>query len=290
MPYDNICKYLAEKYPEPFVSWILSEQPRNIRVLKTELSNEPIRADSLILLEINQKILHIEFQTVPKSNSPIPSRMLQYYARLRGKYKTKKIEQVVIFLKETTSEAVFIDSYRSESTLHRYRVIRLWEENPASLLANPTLLPLATLAKSDSPDGLLRQISNSVDTIEDITQQREILACTGVLAGLRFPENMIKQLFREDIMRESVIYQRILQEGREKGREEGRQEGLEEGREEEGIKLLILQLNRRFGKLDTSMLEKLQQLSLSQVEELGQLMLDFSSVEDLNTWFREKNI
>ncbi|GBF53947.1 hypothetical protein N0824_01804 [Microcystis sp. 0824] len=33
-------------------------------------------------------------------------------------------------------------------------------------------------------------------------------------------------------MRESVIYQDILEEGREEGEEKGRQEGLQEGRQE----------------------------------------------------------
>lgn len=53
--------------------------------------------------------------------------------------------------------------------------------------------------------------------IEDINTQREISACTEVLAGLKFNKNVIRQLFREELMRESVIYQDILQRGRQQG-------------------------------------------------------------------------
>ena len=46
----------------------------------TELSNEPIRADSLILLQSDELVLHIEFQTDPDKD--IPFRVLDY--RIRG--------------------------------------------------------------------------------------------------------------------------------------------------------------------------------------------------------------
>jgi predicted transposase YdaD len=45
--FDNVCKVLAEKYPREFVSWLLAEAPTKVKVLKTELSLEPIRADSV---------------------------------------------------------------------------------------------------------------------------------------------------------------------------------------------------------------------------------------------------
>ncbi|WP_242017876.1 hypothetical protein [Trichocoleus sp. FACHB-69] len=50
MNYDNACKYLAQKYPRQFARWLLSVDTDDIQVLKTELSLEPIRADSLTFL------------------------------------------------------------------------------------------------------------------------------------------------------------------------------------------------------------------------------------------------
>ncbi|MEH2183641.1 hypothetical protein [Nostoc sp.] len=47
MSFDNVCKLLAEKYPADFVRWLIAEESVNIKVLKTELSLEPIRADSV---------------------------------------------------------------------------------------------------------------------------------------------------------------------------------------------------------------------------------------------------
>jgi predicted transposase YdaD len=62
MSFDNLCKLLAEKHPDRFADWLLGEpSTTSIEVLKTELSIEPIRADSVTLLQTRGRILHLEF-------------------------------------------------------------------------------------------------------------------------------------------------------------------------------------------------------------------------------------
>ncbi len=61
MSFDNLGKLLAEKHPERFAAWILGEPPGRVHILKTELSIEPIRVDSLMFLETQDRILHLEF-------------------------------------------------------------------------------------------------------------------------------------------------------------------------------------------------------------------------------------
>lgn len=63
MSFDNLCKLLAEKHPQRFATWILGKELDTIEVLKTELSIEPIRADSVTFLQTTGRILHLEFQT-----------------------------------------------------------------------------------------------------------------------------------------------------------------------------------------------------------------------------------
>ena len=72
MSFHNVCKILAEKYPTNFTRWLLPDEPQRIKVLKTELSIEPIRADSVTFLQTENRILHLEFQTTTKSETPIP--------------------------------------------------------------------------------------------------------------------------------------------------------------------------------------------------------------------------
>ncbi len=91
MSYDNVCKIIAEKYPLEFARWLLSKKPRKAKVLKTELSIEPIRADSVTFLQTANCILHIEFQTRTESDPSIPLRLLDYSCRLKRLYQVRMI-------------------------------------------------------------------------------------------------------------------------------------------------------------------------------------------------------
>ncbi|CAD5940024.1 hypothetical protein PCC9214_01859 [Planktothrix tepida] len=275
MAYDNTCKYLAEKFPDAFVQWLLPlEQPTTIQVLKTELIQEPIRADSLTFLQADNQILHLEFQTLSYSNPPLPFRMLDYYVRLKRQYSCS-VNQVVLFLQQTTSEQAFVSEYTDTNTQHCYRVIRLWEQDPNLLLSVPGLLPFATLSQTNSPRTLLEQVANRIATIEEPNQQADLLACTQVLAGLRFEKNLIRQLFRSETMRESVIYQEI------------REDGLLEGRQREAMLFVTRQLTRRVGAIAPIIQEQIQTLSVEELENLGEALLDFSEVTDLENWLNQ---
>ena len=279
MAYDNTCKYIASQNPASFVRWLLpNEEFTTVEILKTELPAEPIRADSLILLRFGNTILHLEFEKLPYSDPPIPERMLNYWVRLYGKYRCK-IEQVVIFLQRIDSPLVLIDRFQEANTIHSYRIIRLWEEDSELFLADPALLPLAPLTCSESPRELLQEVAARVELIKDPTQRREILVCTAVMAGLLHKPNLISQLFREDNMQESLFYQEILQKGVQRGLQQGLQQGLQ--RE---VSVILRLLRRRVGELSSSTEERIRALSITQLEELAEALLDFSSPDDLTDW------
>jgi predicted transposase/invertase (TIGR01784 family) len=275
MPYDNICKYLSEKYPEHFAAWLLGQPAAPVEVLKTELSIEPIRADFVTFLRTQERILHLEFQVEVASAPPLPLRMLDYWVRLYRRYQLP-ITQVIVLLK-ATSVAV-PEVFQVENTQHRYQILRMWEQDPAPLLQNTALLPLAPLCAAEDSTQLLSRIAEQVSKIETPTQRQEISTCTQFLAGLRFDKDVIRQLFREGIMRESVIYQEILQEGREEGREEGKQA--------EAIALIMRLLPRRIGTVEPELQERIQELSVPQLEDLAEALLDFSCATDLAVWLQ----
>ncbi len=68
--FDNVCKFLAETFSTDFASWLLGEAIALTELSPQELSLEPIRADALILLQSDEVVLHIEFQTEPKPDVP----------------------------------------------------------------------------------------------------------------------------------------------------------------------------------------------------------------------------
>ncbi|MEM8637787.1 MAG: Rpn family recombination-promoting nuclease/putative transposase [Cyanobacteria bacterium P01_G01_bin.54] len=239
--YDNFCKYLIETYPDDFAAWLIGQSVPLSRLEPTELISEPIRADSL-LLQGQDVVLHVEFQTQP--DAAIPERMAQYYLRIHKKFASQRIVQVVVYLRATSSPLVKQTVFRSGGMTHRFRVIRLWEQPKAVFWNTPGLLPLAILSKAAHQDaeGLLEQIRVRISEVTaDVGMQGNLETATAIFAGLKLELSVIKRIMRSQVMRESVFYQDIVQESEQRGIIKGEQRGIIKG-EQRGIIKLLRQL------------------------------------------------
>ena len=64
------------------------------------------------------------------------------------------------------------------------------------------------------------------------------------------------------------FYQDVFQEGEQKGE----------------VSLILRLLTRRFGEIGFSLKQKIQNLSIAQLELLGESLLDFTELQDLMDW------
>jgi predicted transposase/invertase (TIGR01784 family) len=259
MSYDNTCKFLAENFPTDFASWLLGEAIVLTKMEPTELSSEPIRSDTVILLQAKHVILHIEFQTETDVN--IPFRMVDYWVRLRRKHPDKKIHQTVIYLKRTNLELASQTTYSSDQLTHIFNVIRLWEQPTETFQKYLGLLPLAVLTKTDDPTETLREVAKLIDNIEDRKIKSNLTASTGIISGLALSKDIIDLLLRSDLMQESVIYQDILLKGEIKGKAEGKAEGKLEERTQ-------IALNMLHSGISIDLIAQITGLSLEQIQKL----------------------
>jgi predicted transposase/invertase (TIGR01784 family) len=266
--FDNTCKFLAESFSEDFASWLLGTPVTMTRLSPSELSLEPIRADALILLNSDNFVLHIEFQTEP--DPTMGFRMADYRLRVFRRFPTKQMRQVVIYLTRSNSELVYQNLFEIPGTRHEFEVIRLWEQSTQPFLKATGLLPLAVLTQTSDAAQTLRQVAARIEAIPELRVQSNVAASTGILAGLLLKRDFINQILRRDIMQQSVIYQDILQEGEERGERS----------------LVLRQLTRRIGEVSPERRSQIQALSLPQLEALGEALLDFTKPEDLHEWIR----
>lgn len=275
---DNISKFLIEQYSTDFAVWLLGTPISLTTINPTELNVEPIRADSVMLLASREIILHTEFQTV--ADKTMPFRMADYYLRLQRKFPERDIQQVVIYLKPTDSDLVRQTRYQTPVMTHEFRVIRLWEEPVEIFLSTPGLLPYAVLSRAKDKERVLAQVVEELDRISDSREQSNLAAATSILAGLQLEEETIRRLMRNPVMRESTMYQSILREGRT--------EGLELGLQQERT-LIIKQLTRKLSNLSIEQTSRVNALSLDRLEALGEALLDFTSIADLEAWLGSNN-
>lgn len=68
-----------------------------------------------------------------------------------------------------------------------------------------------------------------------------------------------------------------------------RQEGREEGREEGAARIVVRQLEKRFGQLSDNALSKIRSLDINDSEALGEALMEFGSLNDLDVWLEHRS-
>ncbi|MCA6538580.1 MAG: Rpn family recombination-promoting nuclease/putative transposase [Pseudanabaena sp.] len=262
---DNICKFLAESFSKDFASWILGKSISLTKLEPSELSVEPIRADSIIFLESTELILHIEFQTEP--NKSIPFRMADYRLRLYRKFPKKEIHQVVIYLTPSQSPLVYENTFNLRELNHQFNVIRLWEQPTEIFQKYSGLLPFATLSQTNNTEETLRQVARQIENITDKQVQSNVAASTAIMSGIALNKEIIQRLLRSEIMKESVIYQEILLEGKA--------EGIAEGKIKERNQIAI---NMMRSNISIDLVAQFTGLTLKQVQKLQLLQTKQSQI------------
>ncbi|ODG99507.1 hypothetical protein A4S05_04440 [Nostoc sp. KVJ20] len=66
----------------------------------------------------------------------------------------------------------------------------------------------------------------------------------------------------------------------------GERIGYERGKQEGEQQLILRLLQRRVGELSPELQERIQSLSLNQLENIGESLLDFTAMEDLFNWLQ----
>ncbi|NJL78700.1 MAG: DUF4351 domain-containing protein [Richelia sp. SM2_1_7] len=108
-------------------------------------------------------------------------------------------------------------------------------------------------------------------------QQATLKLVYNLRQNLRANQNL-EEDDRELIMRLEPLYQ----QDRERAIQEGNLQGEQ--------RLVIRQLNRRIGEIDSSLIEQVNGLSIEQLESLGEALLDFSEVADLEAWLNQQSV
>ncbi|PSB11839.1 hypothetical protein C7B61_01895 [filamentous cyanobacterium CCP1] len=276
--FDNVSKFLIEQYSADFASWLIGEPVTLSELSPSELSLEPIRADALILLQSADVVLHCEFQTNP--DPTMPFRMADYALRVFRRFPQKRLVQVVVYLRPTDSELVQQTTFIANRLRHEFEVVRLWEQPTEIFFQRPGLLPYAVLTQTTDRTTVLRNVAAAIDTLTDRQQQSNLAAASGILAGLVLDKQVIRRLLRRELMQESVIYQELREEAREEARQEIRQE--------EARSLILRLLARKVGEVSTTVQSHIETLSLSQLEALGEALLDFETLADLSGWLERQ--
>jgi flagellar biosynthesis/type III secretory pathway protein FliH len=85
-------------------------------------------------------------------------------------------------------------------------------------------------------------------------------------------------------MRLAPLYQQDREQAVQEGVQQGVQQGIQQGRQQGEAKLVLRQLQRRFGEIPQNLEETIRKLPVERLEDLGLALLDFDTLTDLDNW------
>ncbi len=165
--------------------------------------------------------------------------------------------------------------------------------NELAAAAEPSLglglVQLVVESEAEAANRARQLIEQSQQEVVAGLSQRGIIELVQTIMVYKFP-----QLNREEIeemlglseLKQTRVYQEAREEGRQEGVQEGIQEGHEQGVQEGEATLVLRQLARRLGQVAPEVRSQIHTLSVAQLEELGDALLDFSLMQDLWIGYR----
>jgi len=260
-PFDRIFKAVAEEAPALFLR-LLGVIPAGaeveIKTLRLETAPPVVMPDYVAVLRDEaggQRIVHLEFQSTYYCE--LPRDVARYGGSLAWQYQMA-VDSVLVLLRPhgVPVEIPAVGRYKvgETETTHPFRAVRMWELDPAPVLAcgDARVLPWALLMKSS--DAQVREIALLMAQQQD----EEAIARYFLLGSVRYDRSSLQAMlgggkmgFERALMEASSIFREARDEGRDQGLAEGRDQGLAEGRATEARRLVRRALQRKFPELES---------------------------------------
>lgn len=275
-------------------------EPDSLTFLDKELftdvtSGEQYEADLVAKVRFRTQesffLIHVENQA--NSQSDFSQRMFRYFARLYEKF-ALSVYPIAIFSYNAPQ--------RHEPNFHQvsfpdfdvlkfnYKVIQLNRLNWRDFLHQPNPVASALMAKMKMTQQ--ERVQVKVECLRLMTTLRLDAARMQLISG--FIDTYLRLSAKEEQQFQAQI--RTIEPNNQREEvmeivtswmEQGLQQGLRQGLQQGEVVLILRQLNHRFGSIAPELEAQIRSLAISQLENLGEALLDFSDTSDLVTWLSE---
>jgi hypothetical protein len=252
--------------------------PGPVSVIDSETTTLTASADKVLKVDAPAPYL---LDLEPHSYHDTERARKRWYRQVALDYKHNlPVLTVLILLHKEANAPGLTGSYERQlpdgslTNRYNYRVVRLWQEDPAPYLTGGVnlvpLAPLTNVAEADLP-GLVRRMGERINP-EPKPRADMLWMAALLLMGFRFEEELAFRLVEgvRKNMRDSTTYQAILKEGRQ----------------EEARRLLLRQGTRRFGAPDAAVIAAVEAIDdVDRLESLTDRIFD-ATASDWNDLFR----
>ncbi|KJH71098.1 DUF4351 domain-containing protein [Aliterella atlantica] len=235
-------------------------------------------------------LIHVENQAQQQAN--FGKRMFKYFSRLYEKFDLP-IYPIAIFsykYPKTIETSHHQVAFPNKVVLDfNYDVIQLNQLNWRDFVQQANPVASALMAKMNIADKDRPRVK--FECLRLLTTLRLDPARMQLISGfidsyLRLNEQE-NRIFQAEIDRIEPTQKEAAMQIVTSWMEEGIVQGIERGKQAEALSLTMLLLPRKVGNIRPELQQRIEKLSLTQLEDLAVNLLDFSNITDLETWLQQ---
>jgi predicted transposase/invertase (TIGR01784 family) len=241
--------------------------------ISAKIKEKAFRFDGISMPDREDKPLYfveVQFQNKPDFYWELIAEINLYL----NQYKPVQDWKAVALFAQRRFEVTSLTIYQQE-LINSGRIIPIYLDEVRSGSIGVGLIQLILAQDAQAPVLVQQLLQRAKTEIADPLVTHDIIDLLETVLVSKFA-----QLNREEIqamfLLSDIKQTRVYQEAKQEGRQEGCQEG--------EIRLLIRQLSRRFGKISDRRIQLINSLTLEQLDDLGEALLDFSELADLDNW------
>jgi predicted transposase/invertase (TIGR01784 family) len=286
MKRDSIFYKLFQQFP-PLLFQLLPSIPPDVdryRFDSVAVKEPKFEIDGVFIPGSDDGVVYfceVQFQKDEELYERVFSESLLYFYRNRSRF--SDWQAVIIYPSraiEQSNSVPYSDLLNSDRT-HRIFLNELG--NIRDLPIWVALMVLTTMPESQAPAEARNLLQRNIVEQDANFAIIEIITTIMVYKFDQLNQQEV-ELMLGITLQETRVYRDIKAAGVEQGLVRGLEQGLEQGRREEAANLVIRLLSKRFGKLEENQAIQISTLTLNQLEQLSEALLDFKGFADLDCW------
>ena len=255
------------------------ENADDYQFISAEIKEKAFRFDGIFIPDQKDKPLYfveVQFQNKPDFYWEFIAEINLYL----NQYKPVQDWKAIALFAQRRFEVKSLSIFQQE-LINNGRIIPLYLDEVRSGSIGVGLIQLIIAQEAQTPILVQQLLQRARTEIADSSVARDIIDLLETVLVSKF-----SQLSREEIqamfLLSDIKQTRVYQEAKQEGRQEGRQEGERTGE----VRLVLRLLSKRVGIISDRSIEIINSLTLEQLDDLGDALLDFGNIADLDNWLK----
>ncbi|QSV65085.1 MAG: DUF2887 domain-containing protein [Dolichospermum sp. DL01] len=253
---------------------LLGQPPENAagyQFTSVEVKEKAFRFDGIFMPNSEEKPIYfveVQFQNKPEFYWELITEINIYL----NQYKPEQDWQAVALFAKRSLDVEKLTNYQQE-LVNSGRIKRIYLDEIASGSIGMGLIELIVSKENQSQELVKNLMTRTKTEVSNDSERQGIIELLESVLMSKFSQlsrQEIEAMFLVSDIKQTRVYQEAKQEGEQEGEKN----------------LLLRQLSKRFGKLGDAYIKSINSLTIAQLEDLGEALLDFGEISDLEQWLK----